>query len=66
MPAEMTPRRFPAPWTVEETDACFIVRDVNGQARAYVYGEDEPGRRLGRNGRSFGSHRACTAATCRW
>ena len=21
------PRRFPPPWTVEETDACFIVGD---------------------------------------
>ena len=37
MPAEVTPRRFPPPWTVEETDACFIVRDHNGQALAYVY-----------------------------
>jgi hypothetical protein len=41
----MPPRRFPPPWTVEETDACFIVRDGNGQALAYVYFEDEPGRR---------------------
>jgi hypothetical protein len=24
----------PAPWRVEETDACFIVRDANGQALA--------------------------------
>jgi hypothetical protein len=24
---------------------CFIVREANGQALAYVYGEDEPGRR---------------------
>ena len=38
-------RRFPPPWTVEETDACFIVRDANGRALAYVYFEDEPGRR---------------------
>jgi hypothetical protein len=29
------PRRFPPPWTAEETDACFIVRDANGQAPAY-------------------------------
>jgi hypothetical protein len=30
---------------VEEQDACFVVRDHNGQALAYVYFEDEPGRR---------------------
>jgi hypothetical protein len=41
----MPQRRFPPPWTVEETDACFIVRDANGHALAYVYFEDEPGRR---------------------
>jgi len=41
------PRRFPAPWTIDEAnDACFIVRDHNGQALAYVYFEDEPGRRF--------------------
>jgi len=38
-------RRFPPPWTVEEQDACFVVRDDNGQALAYVYFEEEPGRR---------------------
>ena len=38
-------RRFPPPWAAEETDTCFIVRDANGQALAYVYFEDEPGRR---------------------
>jgi hypothetical protein len=38
-------RRFPPPWTLEELDACFVVRDHNGQALAYVYYEDEPGRR---------------------
>jgi hypothetical protein len=37
MPA---PHRFPPPWSVEETDACFIVRDHNGQAFAYVYFEE--------------------------
>ena len=36
-------RRFPPPWSVDETDACFIVRDANGQALAYVYCEEEPG-----------------------
>jgi len=38
-------RRFPPPWSVEETAPCFIVRDSNGQTLAFVYCEDEPGRR---------------------
>ena len=41
----MPDRRFPPPWTVEELDACFVVRDSNGQQLAYVFFEDEPGRR---------------------
>jgi hypothetical protein len=41
----MPARRFPPSQTVEELDACFVVRDHNGQALAYVYFEDEPGRR---------------------
>jgi hypothetical protein len=41
----MPARRFPPPWSVEKPDACFIVRDASGQALAYVYFEDEPGRR---------------------
>jgi hypothetical protein len=40
-----SPRRFPAPWSVEELDACFIVIDSAGQKLAYVYFEEEPGRR---------------------
>ena len=27
-------RRFPPPWTAEETDACFIVRDRDGRMLA--------------------------------
>jgi hypothetical protein len=38
-------RRFPPPWSVEELEACFIVTDNAGQKLAYVYFEDEPGRR---------------------
>jgi hypothetical protein len=38
-------RRFPPPWSVEEQEACFVVRDHNGQQLAYVYFENEPGRR---------------------
>jgi hypothetical protein len=34
-----------SPWAVEEQSACFVVRDHNGQQLAYVYFEDEPGRR---------------------
>jgi hypothetical protein len=41
----VTNRRFPPPWSVEELEACFVVRDSNGQQLAYVYFEDEPGRR---------------------
>ena len=35
-------RRFPPPWSVEETDACFIVRDGKTGTRF----EEEPGRRV--------------------
>jgi hypothetical protein len=38
-------RRFPPPWSVEEGAACFIVRDRDKQALAYVYYENEAGRR---------------------
>jgi hypothetical protein len=42
----MPPRRFPPPWSVEEQPACFVVRDQNRQALAYLYFENEPRRRL--------------------
>jgi hypothetical protein len=46
----MTARRFPSPWDIQEHDRnCFIVRDNNGQALAYVYFEIEPGRRTAAN-----------------
>ena len=41
----MTTRRFLPPRSVEELDACFVVKDQNGQQLADVYFEDEPGRR---------------------
>ena len=41
----MPDRRFPPPWSLDERPACFIVNDANGQALAYVYYEEEPGRR---------------------
>jgi hypothetical protein len=41
----MTARRFPPPWSVEEQPACFVVRDHSEQALAYVYFEEDAGRR---------------------
>ncbi|MFY9839763.1 MAG: hypothetical protein WAK55_25480 [Xanthobacteraceae bacterium] len=38
-------RRFPPPWSIEELDACFVVKDSSGQKLAAVYYEEEPGRR---------------------
>ena len=38
-------RSFPAPWTSEEADGCFIIRDHNGQALTYVYFENEKSKR---------------------
>jgi hypothetical protein len=37
--------RFPPPWSVEDIDAAFVVKDGSGQKLAYVYYEEEPGRR---------------------
>jgi hypothetical protein len=42
----MTDRRFPPPWSIEESSACFIVRDGDKQAPAYLYFEDEPQRQM--------------------
>jgi hypothetical protein len=36
-------RRFPPPWSIDELEACFVVRDHHGQQLAHV--KDEPGRR---------------------
>jgi len=41
----MPARRFPPPWSFEDIDAAFVVKDGSGQKVAYVYYEDEPGRR---------------------
>jgi hypothetical protein len=47
-----TPARVPRlladndwPRSVEEQPACFVISDANGQKLAYVYFEEEPGRR---------------------
>ena len=41
-----SPRRFPPPWSVEEHEESFIVKDANGQALTYLYFEDEPQRQM--------------------
>jgi hypothetical protein len=38
----MTARRFPPPWTIEELEACFVVKVANGQKLGYF--EAEPRR----------------------
>jgi hypothetical protein len=41
----MPGRRFPPPWTVQDhNDACFIVKDRNGFAVAYLCYEEERGQ----------------------
>jgi hypothetical protein len=47
----MPARRYPPRWSVEElhAHACFVVRDDSGQKLAYVYFEDESGRRSAAN-----------------
>jgi hypothetical protein len=36
---------FAPPWSVEEQDGCFVIRDGNGRALSCVYFKDEHGRR---------------------
>jgi hypothetical protein len=38
-------RRFPPPWSAEVQPNHYVVRDANKQQLAYVYYENEPGRR---------------------
>ena len=38
----VTTRRFPPPWSLDELEACFVVKD---RKLAYVYFEEDPGRR---------------------
>jgi hypothetical protein len=45
----MPERNFPPPWSVGELDSCFVVKDANGQALAYMYFEKEPRRRFRRD-----------------
>jgi hypothetical protein len=40
-----TAEPFPPPWSVMELEACFVVVDGAEQKLAFIYFEDEPGRR---------------------
>lgn len=39
------PRCFRQPWSVEDVDNCFVVKAQDGQELAYIYYEDDRGRR---------------------
>jgi hypothetical protein len=41
-------RRFRPPWSVEELNSCFVVKDSTGQKLGYFHYERDPGRRLAR------------------
>ena len=40
-------RRFPPPWSVEETDACYIVPDADGRALAMARETERSGTKRG-------------------
>jgi hypothetical protein len=42
----LEPRRFPPPWSIEERQESFIVKDATGQPLAFLYYEDEPQRQM--------------------
>jgi DNA-binding NarL/FixJ family response regulator len=45
IPTQMSARGFPLPWSVEDIGDAFVVRDSTRQKLAYVYYEEDPGRR---------------------
>ena len=44
-PPALTAHGFPPPWSVEDIGDAFVVRDSARQKLAYVYYEEDPGRR---------------------
>jgi hypothetical protein len=40
-----TMKAFPPPWSIEDLGAAFVVKDSARHKLAYVYYEEEPGRR---------------------
>jgi hypothetical protein len=45
----MPAHRFPLPWSVDELEAAFVVKDSAGQKLAFVYYEEDTGRRSAAN-----------------
>jgi hypothetical protein len=45
-------RRFPPPWSVEELDACFVLRDANGETVLRGSGRQVAQQRRGAKDRS--------------
>ena len=41
----MPDRRFPPPWSTEDTGAAFVVKNAGGQNLGYCYYEEQSGRR---------------------
>jgi hypothetical protein len=63
--AKVSGRRFPPPWSIVEHPESFTITDATGQALAYVYFEDEKGRRKTMNQLTRGEARRIAANIAR-
>ena len=62
----MNPRRFPPPWSVEDPDACYIIREANGQALGLRVESQNVGRHDAVSHRSrFGPRAELRGLVCR-
>jgi hypothetical protein len=61
----MTSRRFPAPWHADKMPGGYVVRDVNGQALAYLYSRENTTEALQakRRGGSPSTSRGCRSCS---
>jgi hypothetical protein len=55
------PRVFPSPWSIDEHEDCFVVRDAKGLALAQIYFEDEDSKRTILDGLTRDKARRITA-----